>query len=74
VNIRARVDTGFTKTEVKLTYSNSLYFDKIDVQFEYPLIDSQVVDHFSAVIGDREVIAVIKNKKTATREYEEAKR
>lgn len=63
VNIKARVDTGLTKTQVQLTYHNVLSNDEaVEVQFEYPLVEGQVVAAFSAVIGNRDVIAIIKNK------------
>ena len=65
VNVKARVETGLTKTKVELTYQNTLSFRPIEVSFEYPLLKNQVVDSFSAVIGDRTVEARVRNKEKA---------
>lgn len=73
VNIKARVETGLTKTQVDLTYSNKLSDEPIEVTFEYPLVKDQVVQAFSAVIGGKTVVAMIKNKEKAKKEYQEAK-
>jgi len=56
-----------------MTYQNVLSTKEVHVSFEYPLQKNQVVDSFSAKIGDREVVAVIKNKKRAKKEYLKAK-
>ena len=37
----------------------------VEIRFEYPLLARQVVDGFTAVIGDKEIEAVIKNKEEA---------
>lgn len=57
VNIKARVESGLTKTTAQMTYSNVLSSTPIEVTFEYPLTKNQVVAEFSAVIGDRNVTA-----------------
>lgn len=44
----------------------------VEVSFEYPLVKDQVVDEFSAWIGDRNVVAIIKNKEKAKEEYAQA--
>lgn len=65
VNIRARVETGLTKTTAKLTYKNLLSEKLVEITFEYPMVKDQVVDEFSALIGDRNVVAIIKIKEKA---------
>lgn len=71
--MKARVETGLTKTSVDLTYNNQLSEEPIEVTFSYPLVKDQVVQAFTAVIGNKTVIAKIKNKEVAKKEYEEAK-
>lgn len=44
VSINARVETGLTKTVVKLTYSNRISTSDAEIMYEYPLIKNQVVD------------------------------
>jgi len=65
VKVKARVETGLTKTKVALTYQNTLSFRPVEVSFEYPLQKNQVVDSFFAVIGNRKIKARVKNKKKA---------
>lgn len=72
VNVRARVSTSLTYTSVDLTYSNKLSEEPIEVKFEYPIVKGQVIQAFTAKIGNRTVIAKIKNKEKAKEEYEEA--
>jgi len=43
VNIQARVETGLTRTQVDLTYSNQLSEKNIEVEFSYPMVNDQVV-------------------------------
>lgn len=73
VSISARVETGLTRTSVDLTYSNKLSNTPIEVEFSYPMVNDQVVQSFTAVIGDRTVVATIKNKEIAKVEYEAGK-
>lgn len=72
VKIKARVESGLTKTTAQLTYSNKLSIAPIEVTFEYPLVKNQVVGEFSAVIGDRSVTARVQNKEKAKEKYDQA--
>ena len=73
VNITARVETGLTHTQVDLTYSNRLSEETIDVEFAYPMVNDQVVQSFSAQIGNRTVVGTVKNKREARVEYRRGK-
>jgi len=66
------LDSGITKLDLELTYTNLDEKSPIETTFEFPLEDSTVLSKLVATIDDRVVVAVVKEKETAKNNYNDA--
>jgi len=66
------LDSGITKLDLELTYTNLDDKSPIETTFEFPLENTIVLSKLVATIDDRVVEAVVKEKETAKNDYNDA--
>ena len=66
------LDAGINRLDLQWTYTNLDATSPIETTFEFPIDDTTVLSQLVAVIDDRVIEAVVKEKETAKNNYNDA--
>ena len=72
VSITGTLEGFMSDMHIDLSYCNTSKVDSIECSYEFPLDSDTVFAGLTAIIGDKEVEAIIKDKETAKERYDDA--
>jgi Ca-activated chloride channel homolog len=72
VSVKARIDGGISCSEFKLDFFNTFCKEPVEVTFEFPIENHQVVKKLSAKIGERTVETKVRDIEKAKEIYSKA--
>ena len=72
VKVSVVLDAGISRLDLQLTYINLDTTSPIETTFEFPIDDTTILSQLVAIIDDRVVEAVVKEKETAKNNYNDA--
>jgi hypothetical protein len=72
VKVSVLLDAGVSRLDLQLTYTNLDATSPIETTFEFPIDEATILSQLVAIIDDRVVEAVVKEKENAKNIYNDA--